>query len=322
MSVLGIYTRQNPYEKKKKTGGSFLSSQFVLFQSRKKWGILYSMATMVGIFCAVGMIGAVIELELPKMVQKVIPLPFVSLLIATGMYVLNDLIDSDLDKANGKKRPISSGQVSKKQAWSFVLWTNLLGIGLSIVTLNTISILLVIPMLTIGILYSAPKIALADRFFLKSFSIALFYMICALLGISSAYGQALATSNPMVPLHSVSMLGIMIFISTLSNDLGDVQGDRASKRRTIPVVIGCANTVKIAMVLAYGMAATSWIVYAMAGISLITAILTTISVVLVTIRMTRLSEGLDDIEFVRKQHAKMFSLHMVLQVSLMIGTLL
>jgi 4-hydroxybenzoate polyprenyltransferase len=280
------------------------------------------MATVAGLFCVVGMIGAVIEIELPKLVQKIIPLPFVSLLIATGMYVLNDLIDSDLDKANGKKRPISSGQVSKKQAWSFVLWTNLLGVVLSIVTLNTISILLVIPMLSIGILYSAPKIALADRFVLKSASIAFFYMICALLGITSAYGQELATSNPMVPLHAVSMLGIMIFISTLSNDLGDVQGDRASKRRTIPVVIGCTNTVKIARVLAYGMAATSWIVYAMAGISLITAILTTISAVLVTIRMTRLLEGLDDIEFVRKQHAKMFSLHMVLQVSLMIGTLL
>jgi geranylgeranylglycerol-phosphate geranylgeranyltransferase len=322
MSVLSIYTRQKTRDKQKKTQDSFLRSQWALFQSRKKWGILYSLATAAGLFCVVGMIGAIIETEFPKVVQKVIPLPFVSLLIATGMYVLNDLIDSDLDKANGKKRPIPSGQVSKKQALSFVLWTNLLAVVLSIVTLNTTSMLLVIPMLIIGILYSAPKIALADRFVVKSLSIALFYMLCALLGITSAYGQVLAANNPMVPLHAMFMLGIMIFISTVVNDLGDIQGDRAAGRRTIPVVIGRINTAKMTIILACGMAATTGIFYATGGISLITVMLTTNFAALVTVRMTKTLKGLDNIEFIRKQHKKMFPLHMILQLSLVIGTLL
>jgi geranylgeranylglycerol-phosphate geranylgeranyltransferase len=324
MSILGVGTKQqNRNEQEKETAASFLRSQLVLFQSRKKWGILYSLATVAGLFCVAGMMGAMtIETEMPKLMQKIIPLPLVSLLIATGMYVLNDLVDADLDKANGKKRPIPSGQVSKKQAWSFILWTNLLAVALSIATLNTTSTLLVIPMLVIGILYSAPRIALADRFVIKTISIALFYMLCALLGITSAYGLDLAASNPIVPLHAMFMLGITIFISSVFNDLGDVEGDSAAGRRTIPIVIGRINTVKMAMILACGMAATSWIIYATGGISLITVILTSNFAALVTVRMTKTLKGLDDMEFMRKQHKKMFPLHMVLQSSLVIGTVL
>ncbi len=280
------------------------------------------MATVAGLFCVAGIIGAFGQADAATIVRQVVPLPLVSLLIATGMYVLNDLIDADLDKANGKKRPIPSGQVSKNQAWSFIIWTNGLAVILSIVTLNTSSVILVAPMLAIGLLYSAPKMALADRFVIKTLSIALFYMLCALLGITSIVGFDLAVSNPIVPIHAMFMFGTMIFVSSVFNDLGDVQGDKAAGRRTIPIVIGRINTVKMSMLLVSCMAATSWAIYAAGEIGLITTLLVSSFAALVAVRMKKMLNGLDDMEFMRKQHKKLFPLHLVLQTSLIIGTVL
>ena len=123
MSIIGI-SLQDRRHGLEKTQVSFLWSQVTLFQSRKKWGLLYSLATVAGLFCIPGISGSITsETEIPLLAQRIIPLPFISLLVATGMYILNDLVDADLDKANGKKRPIPSGVVSKKHAGAFILWT-------------------------------------------------------------------------------------------------------------------------------------------------------------------------------------------------------
>lgn len=284
---------------------------------------MYSLATLAGIFCVPGVIDALAaESELFMMIPKVMVLPVITLLIATGMYILNDLVDADLDKANGKKRPIPSGLVSKRQAWSFIVWTNGAAVLLSLATLNTASIILVAPMLAIGIMYSAPRIALADRFVIKTLSIALFYVLCAILGATSAYGFDLTLSNPATPLYAAIMLGALIFISSVFNDLGDVDGDRAAGRRTIPIVIGKANAVKMGIIIATGMAGASWILYGSGGIGLASAIITSSFSAFIITRMAKTLTGLEDMEYMRKQHKKLFPLHMVLQLALVIGVLL
>jgi 4-hydroxybenzoate polyprenyltransferase len=322
MSMIGI-SLQNRRQGSEKMQVSFLRSQLALLQSRKKWGLLYSLATVAGLFCIPGIAGSVAsETEIPLLTQRILPLPFISLLIATGMYILNDLVDSDLDRANGKKRPIPSGVVSKNQAWVFILWTNALAVLLSIVTFNIMSVIMVVPMLAIGSLYSAPRVALADKFVIKTLSIAVFYMLCAVLGITSSYGIELAAASPVVPIYAMLMLGMMIFISSVFNDLGDVKGDKAAGRRTIPIVIGRTNTVKMSMALVSTMAAISWATFAVGETGLITAILTSSFSLIVAIRMTKSLKGLDDMEFMRKEHKKIFPLHLILQSSLVIGILL
>ena len=71
--------------------------------------------------------------------MKAIVLPFSSFLILIGMYVLNDLIDANLDKNNGKKRPIPTGLVTRKQVIIFIVLTNSIGLILSIVTANEVA---------------------------------------------------------------------------------------------------------------------------------------------------------------------------------------
>jgi 4-hydroxybenzoate polyprenyltransferase len=143
------------------------------------------------------------------------------------MFILNDLVDADLDKANSKNRPIPSGVVSKKQAWSFIILTNVAAVAMLMLIVTVASTILVVPMIIIGILYSMPKrIAFMNRFLLKNISIAVFYVLCIMLGISASYGIDLAINNPIIPVHMMAVSGIMIFVGSIVNDLGDTKETR------------------------------------------------------------------------------------------------
>lgn len=303
---------------------SFVSSQWILLQSRKKWGILYSLATVSGLFFIPGALGAMgSEVGILTILQKAMPLPAISFLITVGMFVLNDLVDSDLDRANGKKRPIPSGQVSKRQTWTFIVSTNGAALLLAVFTFNPVSVLIVALMLAIGVMYSAPKIALMKRFVLKTVTIAIYYCLCALLGATS-YGVDLVANNPVVLAHALSMLAIMIFISSTLNDLGDVQGDRAAGRRTVPIVIGKESTIKLSMILAASMLPATWALFALAGFlgdhgSIITAATTSIFALAVASKMAAMRKGLHDMESMRRHHKKLFPLNLVLQSNLVAG---
>ena len=298
-------------------------SQLVLFNSRKKWGMLYSLATVAGLFCVPGVLGSMAEdFSFFGLVQKATLLPLISLLVATGMYILNDLVDSDLDRANGKKRPIPSGQVSKRQAWIFVFSTNGAAVLLSVATFNAASMVILLPMLAIGVMYSAPRVALMNRFLIKTIAISTFYALCALLGITSSYGIDLFTSQPLVPMFSMLLLGIMIFVSSTLNDLGDTSGDKAAGRRTIPIVLGTPATMRLLTYMAAGIIVVSLALYVHVGLSAV-AFATGFGIIVIW-RLRKLGMVLEkmDASEIRAQHKKIFPLHMLLQLLLAAGSIL
>jgi geranylgeranylglycerol-phosphate geranylgeranyltransferase len=306
---------------------SFFRSQLILFNSRKRHGLLYSVATVAGLLCTPGILSIMdSETEIQLLIQRTIMLPFITLMIAVGMYILNDLVDVDLDKANSKNRPIPSGLVSKKQAWSFIILTNGAAIGMLIVTLHLASIILVLLMIFLGIVYSTTKIALMNKFVLKNIAIASFYMLCTMLGITSGYGIDLAINNPIVPIHTIAMSGIMIFVCSIINDLGDTKGDKAVGRRTVPIVLGGENTIKMLVIPLSSMPVISWMLYGAFvehdAISMMTPIAVTIVASLALLRMTNIEKVFEDMELMRKQYKKWFPLLMVMQLGLVVGAML
>jgi geranylgeranylglycerol-phosphate geranylgeranyltransferase len=310
---------------------SFFRSQLILFNSRRKHGLLYSVATAAaGLFCISGILSVMgSEGEVQLLIQRIVPLPFITLMITVGMFILNDLVDADLDKANSKNRPIPSGLVSKKQAWSFIILTNGAAVAMLIfiVSLNLVNTILVVPMILIGILYSMPKkIAFMNRFLLKNISIALFYILCIMLGISSSYGIELAINNPVVPINMMAISGIMIFVGSIINDLGDTKGDKAAGRRTIPIVLGGENTIKMLIILLAIMPAISWILYGTFieyhAISMLTPIAITIVASLALFRMSKIGKVFEDMKLMREQHKKWFPLYLLLQAGIVIGSIL
>jgi 4-hydroxybenzoate polyprenyltransferase len=252
------------------------------------------------------------------------------------MYVLNDLVDADLDKSSGKKRPISSGQVTKAQAQVFVIATNAAGIILALITFNLPSIIIALTIVEIGLMYSLPKICLKDRFVLKTASIAAASMLCLMLGSSYAFNNSGtihnhynyiggALSSPiLICTYAALMSGSIIFITSLLNDLGDVEGDKAFGRRTIPVVVGKKNTVTLTIIIAATMIVISWVSFYMlpTNIGLICPILVSLVASMATIKMAEILKHLGDHEFIRKQHKKSMSWHLMLQSALIVGALL
>lgn len=304
---------------------SFFDSQLLLFNSRKKHGLLYSAATAAGLFCLPGILGIMgFETQVQLLIVKTLPLPFITLLITTGMFILNDLVDADLDKANSKNRPISSGLVSKKQVWTFILLTNCAAIAIALLLpFDMTRMLLVAQMMLIGVLYSIPKIALMKRFVLKNLVISIFYMLCIMLGMSSSYGINLSLDSPIIPIHAMAISGIMIFVGSIVNDLGDTKGDRAAGRHTIPIVLGDQNTIKMMVILLLIMPAVSWILYVTSfdqhNPSIISSIAVTIVATLALFRMKNVWKVAGNSYLMRKQHKKWFPLYLVLQTGLVLG---
>ncbi len=307
---------------KKETGASFARSQLILFQSRMKWGIVYCLATIAGIFLIPGSINIVAsEDETLGMIQRIAPLPIISLLITTGMFLLNDILDVELDKANGKKRPLPLGRVTTKQSWIFIIWTNSAAVLFAVLTANPASTVLIVPMLAIGIMYSAPKIALDDRFIVKTTVIALYYILCAALGFTALYGMDNVVINPALIVLVVVVLGGMRFISSVLNDTGDVDGDKAAGRRTIPIAIGKEDTVKVMIGIASTMVVASIAFYVAEGAGLMLAISTSVIAALLIKRLAGTLKDINDRDFVRDQHKKLLAFDLIFLSSLPAGVL-
>jgi len=255
--------------------------------------------------------------------QMTVPLPTASLLVTAGTYVMNDLVDADLDRVNGKKRPIPSGLVSKRQAWTFVALSFGAAVLFTLATFSPISMVIVMLMLGIGVTYSLPPVVLMKRFIVKTASIAFFYILCALLGMTSALNLDSAMDNPAFITSVLLTLALMVFISSTLNDMGDVDGDRAAGRRTIPIVVGKQNTIKLTMVLAAGVLAITWGFYITALIAghsrPVTVATTTAIASIVLITLGRLRKEVQNAEFMRSQHKKLFPLQLIFHPSLITG---
>lgn len=290
---------------------SLFESQKDLLRSRKKWGMLYCLATLTGFLCAPRHLGDVLNTGPGAILRQAAPLPAICFLLAVGAYILNDLVDSDLDRACGKGRPISSGRISKRQAWFFVLWTNGLALLLAVITCCPATILATLALIVLGLLYSLPPICLAASA-LKTLSVSSGIVLCALLGVSGIAGLEIEIHTVHVS-QTLFMLGTTIFITSTVNDLGDVEGDRAAGRRTLPILLGQKQTALALIVLVGAMSAASWMFYLWSDAKLATATLMTLIGLFISGKLLHMMPRLADLAYVRAQHKRIFPLNLVVQ---------
>jgi geranylgeranylglycerol-phosphate geranylgeranyltransferase len=214
--------------------------------------------------------------------------------------------------------------------------TNAAGIILALITFNLSSIIIALIIIGIGLMYSAPKICLKDRFVLKTGAIAAASMLCLMLGSSYAfnnsgmmhhgynYNSMLLNSQILICTCAALMSGSIIFITSLLNDLGDVEGDKAFSRRTIPVVIGKKNTVMLTIIIATIMIFISWLSFYLLpnNIGLVDPILVSLVASIASVKMAKILKHLNDHQFIRKEHKKSIRWHLMLQSALIVGALL
>jgi geranylgeranylglycerol-phosphate geranylgeranyltransferase len=332
-------------------------SQLVLFNSRKKWGLLFALATISGMFCVPTALGQIQNsltgaYDAWTILLINLALPLSTLLIITGMYVLNDLFDADLDRINGKtNRPIPAGRVSKRQALFFVVLMNVIGLCVPVFANNLMGFAFASMIALIGIMYSLPKISLKDRFIIKTCAIAV-AMACSLLlgasvfldnyfeiGITNSSGLMMffqTESQIMYPLFASAVLALMVFVTSPLNDLGDIKGDKEAGRKTIPIVLGKRNTVVLSMSIAILIAASSWIFYAMWTPEIINdsnhfpsrfaiglPLLVSATCILIVIHLFAVRRRIEEQNYIRQSVGKKsMPLHLLLQISLVVGCFL
>jgi geranylgeranylglycerol-phosphate geranylgeranyltransferase len=87
------------------------------------------------------------------------------------------------------------------------------------------------------------------------------YLVIGINGLIFDNYYSTAIMLLLLPVFSGIALALMVFVTSPLNDLGDIEGDKASGRRTIPIVIGRENTIKLSVLVALGIAVSSWALY-------------------------------------------------------------
>lgn len=168
----------------------------------------------------------------------------VTTMLATGSgYVINDIIDVDVDKINRPERPIPSGKISVNKAYQLYAFLTLTGL---------------IGSIALGLMM---KSVIYPAFFLFSAYLMFFYskrwkasyfignlvvgILCAasiLVVIAPELGNGFLLNFGKHTLTLIFLLAWFGFITTvyreIVKDIEDVEGDRKMNHRTIPIISG------------------------------------------------------------------------------------
>lgn len=281
-----------------------LDALSALLKSRLQRGLVFTVATLVASVLATN----------ANITPVHIAAPLATLLSTLAVYIMNDIADIKVDRINAPHRPLASGLVKRSEAFALVSILSVGSIVLAAV-INPLAVAMVGAYLLIGVLYSMPKVSLKDRFVVKTLAIAIGGLLTSLLG-SSVAGEF---GVPAV-VTAVSFLSL-IFVSSPINDLADYEGDKKGGRKTIPIVIGPRNTVIIALILPFAIAAAFWLQYGQWGASVALPVAMTAVAVFALLVIRPIIQHLDDYKYVRKRHKKVVLIHFGLQLALLAGML-
>lgn len=173
--------------------------------------------------------------------------------IAAGGYIINDIMDQDIDKTNKPNKTIVGVSISESLAYNLYVIFTLIGVGIgfylskAIFRPNFVTVFILCAALLYIYATSFKQITLVKNIviaFLLAFSI----LIVDLFLIFPATDET--NKEQMLPVFSVLIdFAIAAFVLNLIReivkDLEDVNGDYNNGIRTIPVVIGVEKTTKI-----------------------------------------------------------------------------
>lgn len=147
---------------------------------------------------------------------------------------LNQICDLTNDRVNKPHRPLTSGQMTIREAWTFVAIAYVAALAMAAaVNRQTFAIYLIAAVSTVA--YSAPPVRLKRRPIGSNLIIAL--IRGALLKVAG--WAAIATVLDSVePWYIGSIYFVFLLGATTTKDFADIEGDRAAGCITLPVKYG------------------------------------------------------------------------------------
>jgi geranylgeranylglycerol-phosphate geranylgeranyltransferase len=152
----------------------------------------------------------------PISLSAFLPAVLAVLLISNGGFIINDIIDLNIDRINRPDRPLAAGRISVWLAWTLYLLYTLIGIGLGVLVNAQTGLLAGITALGL-FLYSA---VLKKRFIVGHLTIA------AMGAMLLPFGGA-AAGHLIPTLYTIPVTGLAFFAREVLKTIPDVEGDRA-----------------------------------------------------------------------------------------------
>lgn len=189
--------------------------------------------------------------KLPTITETILGFLSVFFISATSL-ILNDYFDVESDKINAPERPLPAGLVTKQD----VVWLSIAVTALGFIAGYMISftaLLVVILAWAVGFLYNwrFKKTGLFGNL-MVSFSV----------GMTFIFG-GIAVDQPFE--KTVWSFGIMVFLINLGEEIAadamDVIGDRRAGSRSLPVLFGSENALKISTVIFFLVTVVSCLPY-------------------------------------------------------------
>jgi 4-hydroxybenzoate polyprenyltransferase len=173
-------------------------------------------------------------------------------MIFKGVYVLNQVFDIESDRKNDKLFFLPRDIISLRSAWIYYLALTLVGLVIvSVFAPKTITIAFTIVIL--GVAYSAPKMRMKDNAFGGLMSNAVAY------GIMIPWMVGLSCTGRMVGLTAVPYF-LAIAAGYVLTTIPDHNGDAATGKTTVSVILGPKGALILAHMLSLATAAVSlWV---------------------------------------------------------------
>jgi 4-hydroxybenzoate polyprenyltransferase len=242
-------------------------------------------------------------------------------LMFLAIYVFNDMTDLEVDLINAPNRPLALQLAQRTDALILVILLNSSGMVIGY-WLGPNTFLITVAELMLGITYSVKPFNFKDRFIIKTLAIGAGGMLASLFGAEAASATAIAADSlDGAVIYAAALFLIFLFVTSPINDLADYVGDKAQGRRTIPIIIGQKNTVRLSIVVSVIPLLSSLIVLPAVGLSRVTLVLFIILAARSIQLLNPLLKGYSKPEMVRSQHKRMVQLHFFLQASLALGAL-
>lgn len=239
----------------------------------------------------------------------------VSYLVALAAYSYNDVVDLNVDRINATNRPLVSGRVEKKEVITLVWILN--GSALSMAAMiNLYTALITSVLILMGVIYSHPKTNYKDVFPLKTLLTASGAALVSLMG-----GLAVGNLSLYVIYAALVFFAFESILAPLG-DIHDVKGDRATGRRTFPIVFGLKPTIALMIMIAVSIALTTVIVSNIININSVGLVMVTITCGLAVAVLRGVLRNSDNRMYVNKSRYIMRFIHMFLQFALFIGLMI
>ncbi len=160
--------------------------------------------------------------------------------LSMSAFAINDYFDVDVDRANGRDRPLVKGSLNSDTALFVAVGSMLIGIASSLF-INTYCILIAIIFGTLSILYS---------YKLKEMPLIGNAYVALAMAIPFIFGDYVVSSQIAT---SIIIVFFLVFLSGLAREIDgtvrDYKGDSRRGARTLPMVIGKSQSAYIALAL-------------------------------------------------------------------------